>query len=101
MVTSFFMALGSIMVPIGFLLIISGFEFEKPALWFVAFFAFALGFFALIFSFRRAFAEERITRDHEKELDRKSAIRASEVKELLQSINQRLTDIGSKLGKHK
>ncbi len=99
MLTSFFMAIGSIMIPIGFLLIISSYEFNKPALYFWAYLSFAIGFLALFYSFRRALRDERESRGEKKKLDKNSADRHNEMKMLLQSINDKLSNIGKRVGK--
>ena len=93
MITSFFMTLGSVMIPVAFLLIITSYEFNKPAIWFWAVVAFVVGLVSLLYSFRRALKEERDILVEKRKLDKNSADRHSEMKTLLQGINANLKNL--------
>ena len=101
MVTSLFMTIGTIAIPSAFFLVVAGYEFNKPAVWGLAFILFGFGIFALWYSFKRAFEEEDKTRKEKRELDKNSADRHNEMKQLLQSINNRLIEVGKQIEKLK
>lgn len=90
MVTSGFMTVGSVMIPIGFFLLISAYEFDKPPARVWAIIAFVIGFAALFVGFARAFEEEGKTRKATERIDKNSSDRHNEMKTLLQSINDKL-----------
>ena len=93
MITSFFMTLGSVMIPVAFLLIITSYELGKPVIWFWAVVAFVIGLASLLYSFRRALKEERDILVEKRKLDKNSADRHSEMKTLLQGINTNLKNL--------
>lgn len=93
MITSFFMTIGSMMVPIGFLLILASYEFDKPAVWYWAFFAFIIGFGALGYSFFRAFKDETDRKLEKEKSENKNHEQHIEMMKILKDMNEKLGKI--------
>ncbi len=93
MVTSFFMTIGAIFIPTAFFLVVAAYEFNKLIVWILAFVLCGLGLFSLWYSLSRALREEKENWNEKRKFDQNSAVRHNEIKQLLQSINDKLSKL--------